>query len=332
MEPVPIGSYRGFAMSLTVENFGKNFYLNLKGQMSHRVELGKDARGNLVRIDNALAQMPERLQTVQSRLENVQAQLATAKAELGKPFPQEAELQEKVARFALPDDAPAALLQITRPPRAIEVVERYEPVLDVHARAHFEGAAHEHTHLTGAHLCKQLLLSDFRIRLMDECDLLAGDSSGDELFTDVVVDGKGRLLRPGFRIDSRLQRVKLRVVRAFCSDPAALRRFTLRGGKVAEHELRQLLRLSVLPDAVDVVDAEIDLAVRVVRQVGVDDALIEAQLAPIRGNLEHIVLACVHDTRVNFCGALGQLLHHLLLQRRGLTDLVVVDRRRRGKV
>ena len=100
LEPVPIGSYRGFSMSLTVENFGKDFILTLKGRMSHRVELGKDARGNLVRIDNALAQMPERLQTVQSRLENVQAQLATAKAELGKPFPQEAELKEKSARLA----------------------------------------------------------------------------------------------------------------------------------------------------------------------------------------------------------------------------------------
>lgn len=65
MEPVPIGSYRGFAMSLTVENFGKDFVLTLKGRMSHRVELGKDARGNLVRIDNALAQMPERYKTVQ---------------------------------------------------------------------------------------------------------------------------------------------------------------------------------------------------------------------------------------------------------------------------
>ena len=100
LESVPIGSYRGFAMSLTVENFGKDFILTLKGRMSHRVELGKDARGNLVRIDNALAQMPERLQTVQGRLENVQAQLATAKAELGKPFPQEAELKEKSARLA----------------------------------------------------------------------------------------------------------------------------------------------------------------------------------------------------------------------------------------
>ena len=100
LEPVPIGSYRGFSMSLTVENFGKDFILTLKGKMSHRVELGKDARGNLVRIDNALAQMPERLQTVQGRLENVQAQLATAKAELGKPFPQETELKEKSARLA----------------------------------------------------------------------------------------------------------------------------------------------------------------------------------------------------------------------------------------
>ena len=100
LEPVPIGSYRGFAMSLTVENFGKDFILTLKGKMSHRVELGKDARGNLVRIDNALAQMPERYKTVQGRLENVQAQLATAKAELGKPFPQETELKEKSARLA----------------------------------------------------------------------------------------------------------------------------------------------------------------------------------------------------------------------------------------
>ena len=100
LEPVPIGSYRGFSMSLTVENFGKDFILTLKGRMSHRVELGKDARGNLVRIDNALAQMPERYKTVQGRLENVQAQLATAKAELRKPFPQEAELKEKSARLA----------------------------------------------------------------------------------------------------------------------------------------------------------------------------------------------------------------------------------------
>ncbi|MEA4888175.1 MAG: hypothetical protein VB070_01725 [Clostridiaceae bacterium] len=100
LEPLPIGSYRGFAMSLTVEDFGRDLVLTLKGQMSHRVSLGKDARGNLTRIDNALAQMPERLATVQSKLDNTYQQIEAAKAELGKPFPQDAELAEKSVRLA----------------------------------------------------------------------------------------------------------------------------------------------------------------------------------------------------------------------------------------
>ena len=100
MEPVPIGSYRGFAMSLTVEEFGRDFILTLKGKMNHRVTLGKDARGNLTRIDNALNAMPDRLQNVRNTLDALTAQMETAKAELGKPFPQEDELRTKSARLA----------------------------------------------------------------------------------------------------------------------------------------------------------------------------------------------------------------------------------------
>ena len=100
MEPVPIGSYRGFAMSLTVEDFGRDFVLTLKGRMNHRVTLGKDARGNLTRIDNALNAMPDRLQNVRNTLDALTAQMETAKAELGKPFPQEDELRTKSARLA----------------------------------------------------------------------------------------------------------------------------------------------------------------------------------------------------------------------------------------
>ena len=100
MEPVPIGSYRGFAMSLTVEDFGRDFILTLKGKMNHRVTLGKDARGNLTRIDNVLSAMPDRLQNVRNTLDALTAQMETAKAELGKPFPQEDELRTKSARLA----------------------------------------------------------------------------------------------------------------------------------------------------------------------------------------------------------------------------------------
>ena len=100
MEPVPIGTYRGFQMSLTLEDFGKDYVLTLKGQMTHRVTLGKDARGNLTRIDNVLNAIPDRLQNVRNTLDATTAQMEAAKAELGKPFPQEEELRVKSARLA----------------------------------------------------------------------------------------------------------------------------------------------------------------------------------------------------------------------------------------
>jgi N12 class adenine-specific DNA methylase/adenine-specific DNA methylase len=100
LDPMEIGSYRGFTVSLSVEGFGQDFILTLKGQMTHRVTLGKDARGNLIRIDNALSDMPKRLQNVHAQLDNLHSQMDAAKAEIGKPFPQEAELAQKSARLA----------------------------------------------------------------------------------------------------------------------------------------------------------------------------------------------------------------------------------------
>ena len=99
-EPVPVGSYRGFQTALTAEGFYMDCILTLKGQMSHRVELGKDARGNLTRIDNVLNAIPARLNSQKVYLENLYAQMESAKTELGKPFPQEEELRVKSARLA----------------------------------------------------------------------------------------------------------------------------------------------------------------------------------------------------------------------------------------
>ena len=100
LEPVAVGSYRGFQMSLTLEDFGRDYVLTLKGQMTHRVTLGKDPRGNLTRIDNALNGMSDRLTAVQNKLDSLYAQMETARSELGKPFPQEEELRTKSARLA----------------------------------------------------------------------------------------------------------------------------------------------------------------------------------------------------------------------------------------
>ena len=99
-EPVEIGTYRGFSMALSVEDFGRTIVLTLKGQMSHRAELGDDVLGNLLRIDHALNKMPDRVTALHSQLDNLHQQMKEIQGEIGKPFPQEAELQQKSERLA----------------------------------------------------------------------------------------------------------------------------------------------------------------------------------------------------------------------------------------
>lgn len=103
LDPVEIGTYRGFTMSVTLENFGKKYVLTMQGKFRHPAELGSDTRGNLIRLDNALSQMPLRLQALQTHLEETYHQQAAAKAEVGKPWPYEQELQDKTARLIFLD-------------------------------------------------------------------------------------------------------------------------------------------------------------------------------------------------------------------------------------
>ena len=98
-DPVQIGSYRGYAISVEFSAWKQEYTLLLKGQMTHRATLGTDPRGNLTRIDNALAQMPQRLEAVKNQLENLYQQQAAAKEEVGKPFPFEDDLRVKSARL-----------------------------------------------------------------------------------------------------------------------------------------------------------------------------------------------------------------------------------------
>ena len=104
-DPVLLGSYRGFQMELSFDSFRNEFDVTLKGAVSHRVALGTDARGNITRLDNALAGIPECLERANEQLNNLYNQQEAAKAEVGKPFPQEAELTAKSQRLAELDAA-----------------------------------------------------------------------------------------------------------------------------------------------------------------------------------------------------------------------------------
>ena len=63
-------------MSVEFSAWKQEYTLLLKGQMTHRATLGTDPRGNLTRIDNALAQMPQRLEAAKAQLDNLYQQQA----------------------------------------------------------------------------------------------------------------------------------------------------------------------------------------------------------------------------------------------------------------
>ena len=138
VDPVSVGSYRGFAMSVSFDAFRQEYMLLLKGEMTHRATLGTDPRGNLTRIDNALAQMPQRLEAVKNQLDNLYQQQAAAKAEVGKPFAQEQELRDKSARLAELDvllnidghkrPAPEAVVAKSSRPSVLEGLKRPVPL------------------------------------------------------------------------------------------------------------------------------------------------------------------------------------------------------------
>ena len=98
--PATVGEYAGFKMAVSFDSFNHKFVMNLKGQLSHNLEVGSDPLGNIARINHALESMPKQLSEAQTKLETVERQLETAKAEVTKPFAQEAELAKKLERLS----------------------------------------------------------------------------------------------------------------------------------------------------------------------------------------------------------------------------------------
>lgn len=97
---IAIGEYRGFKMEVSFDAFFSKFAITLKGQLSHKVEIGADALGNIQRLNNALEAMSPKMEEAEQQLANVQKQLETAKEEVKKPFEKEAELKEKLERLS----------------------------------------------------------------------------------------------------------------------------------------------------------------------------------------------------------------------------------------
>ena len=98
-DPVPLGSYRGFQMTLCFDSFEQVFKISMQGTLTYKVGLGTDVFGNIQRMDNLLESMPTRQLDYQEKLKNLEIQVENAKQEVAKPFPREEELKEKSARL-----------------------------------------------------------------------------------------------------------------------------------------------------------------------------------------------------------------------------------------
>ena len=95
----PLGQYMGFELFVSYNTIAQQFEMRLQGTLSYWIKLGEDAIGNITRIDNALAGIPDRKAQYEKTLVELHTQEKNLKEELAKPFAQEEELKEKTARL-----------------------------------------------------------------------------------------------------------------------------------------------------------------------------------------------------------------------------------------
>jgi hypothetical protein len=134
---VSVGHYAGLTLQVLYVPLAKVFEAHLVGAATHATELGADAAGNMVRLQNVINALPEDIKNLQTQLAQAEKQLLDAKEELKQPFAQEQELADKSARLAELDallnvgsDAPiieGEAEEIDEPPCAEPIEKECEP-------------------------------------------------------------------------------------------------------------------------------------------------------------------------------------------------------------
>ena len=80
---------------------------HLVGQATHTTELGSDAAGNMVRLQNVVAALPQEVSGLRNNLQQLRVQLDSAKEDLQQPVLQDQELNDtREALLNVGNDAP----------------------------------------------------------------------------------------------------------------------------------------------------------------------------------------------------------------------------------
>ena len=89
---------------------------------------------------------------------------------------------------SLPENTPLLLFQVRRFPRTVQMMQGNQPILNIGSRAKFRRRPHQDTHLSGAHLCKQVCFFRFGVVLVNERHFFTGNTSRHQFLPHIIVD------------------------------------------------------------------------------------------------------------------------------------------------
>ena len=97
-DELKVGQLYGFDISLKKSFYGDSINAILQGNSHYTVELGNSAHGNIIRLENTLANIEALAIKLTAEIENHQRNLEESKIEFEKPFLHENELNQKLSR------------------------------------------------------------------------------------------------------------------------------------------------------------------------------------------------------------------------------------------
>jgi hypothetical protein len=97
-ETTHIGNYKGFELLVEKNYIGVNNMV-LRGKTDYKAELSTSPLGNMIKLENLCLGISAGIPELEKRIEQYQRDMEQSKQEYEKPFLQEEELNEKVARL-----------------------------------------------------------------------------------------------------------------------------------------------------------------------------------------------------------------------------------------
>ena len=96
-----LAEYKGFKISISFNSWQQQYVAELKREnQPYRINLGTSLGGNITRIENAISGLPQNLDNLIAREAELKTLISEGEIEMNKPFPQAAELHDKMERLA----------------------------------------------------------------------------------------------------------------------------------------------------------------------------------------------------------------------------------------